>query len=40
MKRIAAIGVAVGVLWVADALLNDGRYAEVLQRGITSLIRK
>jgi hypothetical protein len=40
MKRIVAIGVAIGVLWVVDILLNDGRYAEVLHRGIVSLIRK
>jgi hypothetical protein len=40
MKIIVAIGATIGVLWLADVLLNDGRYAEVLDRGMTSLISK
>ena len=29
MKGLVAIAVAIGVLWLADNLLNNGRYAEV-----------
>jgi len=35
---VVAVGVAVGVLWLADTLLNDGRYAAVLGSGIMNLI--
>jgi hypothetical protein len=37
MKGIVAIGVAVGVLWLADVQLNDGRYSEVVVRATISL---
>ena len=37
---VVAVGVTVGVLWSADALLNDGRYAQVIENGIMSLIGK
>jgi hypothetical protein len=30
MRVFTAILVAVGILWIADAFLNDGRYADVL----------
>jgi hypothetical protein len=40
MRGIVAIGVAIGVLWLADVLLNGGRYAEVLERGAMILIGK
>jgi hypothetical protein len=38
MRGTAAICVAVGVLWLADVLLNDGRYEDVVERAIISLI--
>jgi hypothetical protein len=37
MRGIFAIGVAIGVLWLADVLLNGSRYAEVLERGAMTL---
>ena len=40
MKGIVAIGVAVGVPWLADVQLNDGRYSEVVVRATMSLIGK
>ena len=40
MKGIVAIGVAVGVLWLADIQLNDGRYSQVVERAFMSLIGK
>jgi hypothetical protein len=40
MKVIVAIGVAVGMLWLADVFLNDGRYEQVIERGILNLIGK
>jgi hypothetical protein len=40
MRGIVAIGVAIGVLWLADVLLNDGRYGEVIERGMMTLIGK
>ena len=40
MKGILAIGFAVVVLWLADAQFNDGRYGEVVERAIMSLIGK
>jgi hypothetical protein len=40
MRGIIALGVAIGVRWLADAQLNGGRYAEVLERGAMTLIGK
>jgi hypothetical protein len=40
MRGIVAVGVAVGMLWLADVLLNHGRYGEVLERGIMTLVGK
>jgi hypothetical protein len=40
MRGIGATCVAVGVLWLADVLLNDGRYGDVVERAIMSLIGK
>ena len=40
MRAIVAIGVAVGVFWLADVLLNDGRYGDVVERAIMTLIGK
>ena len=38
MKGIVAIGVAIGVLWLADVVLNNGRYGEVVEKALTTLI--
>jgi len=40
MRTIIAIAVAVGVLWFADALVNNGRYTDVIKGAITALIRR
>jgi hypothetical protein len=40
MRVIVAVGVAVGMLWLADVFLNNGRYEEVIERGIMSLVGK
>jgi hypothetical protein len=40
MRTIIATGVAIGVLWLADTLLNDGRYGDVVERAAMSLIGK
>jgi hypothetical protein len=37
---VVSIGVTVGVLWLADVLLNDGRYGDVIERGIMTLVGK
>jgi hypothetical protein len=38
MKGVVAISVTIGMLWLADVLLNDGRYGQVLDSGVMSLI--
>jgi hypothetical protein len=38
MRAIGATCVAIGVLWLTDALLNDGRYSNVIESAIMSLI--
>jgi hypothetical protein len=38
MKAFAAALIAAGFLYVADLGFNDGRYAEVIQRAITSVL--
>jgi hypothetical protein len=38
VRGIVATSVAIGVLWLADVLLNGGRYGEVVERGIITLI--
>jgi hypothetical protein len=38
MKALVAALVAVGILYVVDLGFNDGRYAEVIQRAITSVL--
>jgi hypothetical protein len=38
MKGFVAIGVAIGLLWLADVQFNDGRYSNVVESAITSLI--
>jgi hypothetical protein len=40
MKGIIAIGVAVALLWLADIQFNDGRYSNVVESAIVSLIGK
>jgi hypothetical protein len=40
MKGIGAAVVAVAVLWMADIELNGGRYSEVVQRAVTTLLRR
>jgi hypothetical protein len=40
MRGIIAIAVAIGSLWCVDALLNDGRYGEVLESGLLALMGK
>ena len=38
MRAIGATCVAIGVLWLTDALLNGGRYSNVIESAIMSLI--
>jgi hypothetical protein len=38
MKAFAAALIAVGILYVLDSECNDGRYAIVIQRAVTSLL--
>jgi hypothetical protein len=38
MRTIIAIGVAIGVLWLADVLINGGRYGEAIETAVMSLI--
>jgi hypothetical protein len=38
MKAFAAMLIAAGFLYVVDLGFNDGRYAEVIQRAITSVL--
>jgi hypothetical protein len=40
MKGIIAIGVAAALLWLADIQFNDGRYSNVVETAIVSLIGK
>jgi|HubBroStandDraft_5_1064220.scaffolds.fasta_scaffold2078668_1 hypothetical protein len=40
MRAIGAACVAVGVLWLTDALLNDGRYSKIIEGAIMTLIGK
>jgi hypothetical protein len=40
VRGIGAIFIAVGVLWLADVLLNDGRYGDVVAGAVISLIVK
>jgi hypothetical protein len=38
MKAFAATLIAAGFLYVVDIRFNGGRYAEVIQRAITSVL--
>lgn len=38
MKFIAATLVAVGILYAVDSHYNDGRYSQVIQQTVTSLL--
>ena len=38
MKPFIAAIIAIGVLWLVDNEFNDGRYGDVVARGIFSLI--
>jgi hypothetical protein len=38
MKTIVGLAVAVCALWCADALLNEGRYGQVIEGGFLALI--
>jgi hypothetical protein len=38
MKAFVAALIAVGILYVADIEFNNGQYAEVVQRAITSVL--
>ena len=40
MKDIIAACIAVGVLWVVDVELNDGRYGEVVKKAATSILSR
>ena len=40
MKGIIAACIAVGVLWVVDVGLNDGRYGEVVKKAATSILSR
>lgn len=38
MKAFVAALIAVGILYVVDLDFNDGQYAEIIQRTITSVL--
>jgi hypothetical protein len=38
MKGAIVAVIAIGALRVADAVLNDGRYSDVLERGIFAVV--
>jgi hypothetical protein len=40
MKGIIAACIAVGVLWVVDVGLNDGRYGEIVKKAATSILSR
>jgi hypothetical protein len=37
-RMVVAVGVAVGVLWLVDISVNDGRYGETLERAAMALV--
>jgi hypothetical protein len=39
MKAFAAALIAAGILYLVDSEYNEGRYAAVIQRAVTSVIR-
>jgi hypothetical protein len=40
VKGIVAIGIAIGVLWLADVFLNHGHYEEMIEIGMMMLVGK
>jgi hypothetical protein len=38
MKGFIAACIAVGVLWIADAEMNGGRYGDVVKRAAQSIL--
>jgi hypothetical protein len=38
MKGIIAACIAIGVLWIVDVELNDGRYGEVITKAAKSIL--
>ena len=38
MKGFIAACIAVGVLWVVDAEMNDGRYGDVVKKAVTRVL--
>lgn len=38
MKGVIVAFIAIGALWVADVVLNDGRYSDVVERGLFTLV--
>ena len=38
MKGIIAACIAVGVLWIADVELNNGRYTDVVKKAAKSIL--
>ncbi|WP_283807274.1 hypothetical protein [Bradyrhizobium sp. Tv2a-2] len=38
MKAFTAALIAVAILYLADSQYNDGRYTQVLQQAVTSLL--
>ena len=38
MKGTVAVGFAIGVLWLADILFNNGRYIDVIGGGLMALM--
>ena len=38
MKGFIAACIAVGVLWVADVELNNGRYGDVVKKVVTKVL--
>ncbi len=38
MKGFIAAFIAIGVLWLVDVQLNDGRYGDVVKKAVTSVL--
>lgn len=38
MNGVIVAVIAIGALWVADAVLNDGRYSDVVECGLFALV--
>jgi hypothetical protein len=38
MKGVIVAVIAIGALWAADVVLNDGRYSDIVEHGLFALI--